>query len=144
MAKERRTTKGAIFQIDVAGGTSYTAVTLCRSIQLPPQTKARVDATALEDASAVSLPGIEEESEFSAELIWDPDDATDAALKTAYEADTLCGFRVDIVGATNTHERSWQGYITGLEPQDADGSNPALLQLTGIVKGAITDTITVT
>ncbi len=141
MAKERRSTKGAILSIDVANGSTYLAITLCRSITPPGDKKSRVDATALEDDDATSLPGIAEESEWSAELIWDPEDAVDASLKAAQAADSLCAFKVQYVGAVKTHSRTWSGYITEVVPVAADGSSPALLQIAGVKAGANSDAV---
>lgn len=134
MAKIRRSGKGGKVYIDVLGGTSYAAVLLARNIKPPGQSKGTVDVGGMEDTVGSGQPGMEEVPTWSFEIIWDPTETQDAALRTAYEADTLLGMKVDMVGST-TAVRPWQGYITKLEPQAFGGNDPVTCLVEGIVAG---------
>lgn len=143
MAKNRYTGRSGKMYIDADGGdpTNYTEVTVARNIQPPPQSRARIDVTGMDDSSAVTRPGIEEESEFSFEIIWDPDDTVDASLRTSYTNQSLAHFKAEFTDGTNTLAVEWSGYITALEPLAVDGSSPVAMRVVGVRSGDITETV---
>jgi len=141
MAKDRFPGRGGTFQVDVTGlGTSYNPVTIARNIQLPGASKAFIDLMGMEDVSFQGEPGIEEESTWSLEVIWDPDDAQDASLRAAYVADTYCNFKVTFTDKdANTMIVQWNGYITGLDPVAVTGNDPVAMVVSGRRVGTISE-----
>lgn len=141
MAKTRYTGKSGTIAVDVLGGVSYTQVTVARNIQLPAHSKTRIDVTGMEDDDAETRPGIGEESEFSFEIQWDPNETIDAALRTALDDDTYCTFRAQFTDGTTTLTVTWAGYIVALNPVGVDGSSPVAMQVVGVRTGAITEAV---
>jgi len=144
MAKTRYTGRTGKMYIDADGGSpvTYTQCTVARNIQLPPESRARIDVTGMDDEQAESRPGIEEESEFSWEQLWDPDDAVDATIRTSYEGMSLAHFKAEFTDGTTTLAVTWSGYIVGIEPLAVDGSSPVAVRVVGIRSGATSEAVT--
>jgi len=141
MAKNRFPGRAGTIEIDVTGeDTTYNAITLARNIQLPGASKAFIDLMGMEDATFQGEPGIEEESTFSFEIIWDEADTQDGSLRTAYGANTYCNFKATFTDKDDTdYVCKWNGYITGLEPVAVGGNDPVLMAVSGRRVGAISE-----
>ena len=142
MAKNRFPGRAGKFEVDVTGeATSFSQVTVARNIQLPGASKAFIDLMGMEDDDFQGEPGIEEESTWSLEVVWDPSDAQDESLRAAYEANTYCNFKVTFTDKDDTTAiTTWNGYITGLEPVAVGGNDPVAMAVSGRRVGAITET----
>jgi hypothetical protein len=141
MAKNRYPGRAAKLEIDVtAEGTSYSQITLCRNIVPPEATRAFIEMMGMEDDDFTGEPGIEEESGFSFETLWDVDDTVDASLRTAYEDVTECKFQLTYTDKdANTQVTSWNGFITGLAPAGGGGNDPVVMAVSGVRIGAISE-----
>lgn len=144
MAKNRFAGAGATIEVCVdleAEEPSYSAVTLCRNITPPGASRAWIELMGMEDDDPQGLPGIPEDSEFSFETLWDPDDTQDASLRTAHENKTKCGWKAYANDGTNEVTVSWEGYITGLEPSGYGGTDPVVMTVSGNRIGGITEAV---
>jgi hypothetical protein len=128
--------------VDPAGGTTFAQVTKVRNVQAPPQNRASIDVTAMEDTAAASLPGIHEESEFSFEFLWDDADATDEDLQDLYTSGDVAAWKIAYTDGTNTWAMTFSGWVKALEPAAVSGSDPVVMRLVGQRTGAITNTFT--
>lgn len=144
MAKIRYTGRTGKMYIDADGGevVTYTQATVARNIQLPNESRARIDVTGMDDERAETRPGIEEESEFSFEIQWDPDDTVDASIRTSYANKSNAAFKAEFTDGTNTLSVTWSGYITALEPTAVDGSSPVAMRVVGVRSSDITESVT--
>lgn len=142
MAKNRFPGRGATLSIDVTGDeSSYNALLLCRNIKPPAAGKAWIEMMGMEDTAPKGTPGIQEASEFSWEMLFDADDSQDTSVKTAFDNETLCNFKVEVSDGTDTMTISWDGYITGWDPQGFGGNDPVLVSVTGQRVGATTESV---
>lgn len=143
MAKSRYTGKSGVLEIDADGGgtPAYTAAAVVRNIQLPPETKARIDVGGMDDTNAETRPGLPEESEFSFEMAWDYATTLDADLRTAMTNDSLSHFKAEVTDGTTTQTTTWSGYITDLEPLAYGGNDPVAMRVIGVRSGAITEAV---
>lgn len=142
MAKNRYPGRAATLEIDVTGAsTTFNAILLCRNIVPPAASRAFIEMMGMEDDTFEGEPGIEEESGFSFETLWDVENAQDASVRTAYEGVTLCNWKLTYTDKdANTQVTTWDGYVTGLEPAGGGGNDPVVMAVSGVRVGAITET----
>lgn len=142
MAKNIYTSFGATIYVDPAGGVTFAQITKARNIQMPNRNRASIDVTALEDTSVQSRPGLEEESEFSFEVLWDDADAVDEDLAGLFTSGDTAAWKVTLTDGTNTWAQTFDGHVSAIEPQALGGSDPAQVRVVVKRTGAITDTFT--
>jgi hypothetical protein len=142
MAKVRYTGKGALVKVNSNGdGTTMLTVGLCTSITPPPQEKATIDVTALEDTVAQAEQGIEQLSEFSVEQLHDPSDTSDDAIDTLYGNGNSVKWQLIFTAGTKVWTKDCLGRVIGIVPGAVDGNSAFKRTIKVIRNGAITDTV---
>lgn len=143
MAKDRYTGKGALVKVNHSGdGTTMVAVGLCTNATPPPQEKATIDCTAMEDTVAVAEQGIEQLSEFSFEQAHDPADTCDDAIDTLYGNGNSVKWQLITKAGSKTWTKDFLGRVIAIVPGAVDGNSMQKRTVKVIRNGAITDTIT--
>jgi hypothetical protein len=147
MAKVRFTAKGALVKVNSSGdGTTMLTVGLCTSATPPPQERALIDLTAMEDTVSVAAAGIEALSEFAFTELHDPDDASDDAIDTLYGSGDSVKWQLvfatkTAVGTTKTWTKSFTGVVFAITPEAVDGNSGTKRTIKVSRTGAITDTV---
>jgi hypothetical protein len=143
MAKNRYIGKGALVKVNSNGdGNTYITVGLCTNVTPPPQEKATIDCTAMEDAVAIGEQGIEQLSEFSFEALHDPADTTDDAIDTLYGSGASVNWQLLTIAGTHTHTKTFAGRVFGIVPTALDKNGVQKRTVKVIRNGAIVDTQT--
>lgn len=141
MAKNRYIGKGALVKVNSNGdGNTYITVGLCTNVVPPPQEKATIDCTAMEDTVTVAEQGVEELSEFSFESLHDPDDTTDDAVDTLYGSGNSVTWKLETKAGSKTWTKSFAGRVFGIVPTAIDKNGVMKRTVKVIRNGAITDT----
>lgn len=140
MAKARFIGKGALVKV-AADGVNYLTVGLCVNVTPPPQEKATIDLTAMEDTTAVTEVGIEQMSEFSFECAHDPSDATDDAIDTLYGSGNSVNFKLETKSGACTWSKVFLGRVFAIVPGALDGNGMQKRTVKVIRNGAISDTV---
>lgn len=147
MAKDRYSGKGSLVKANVSGdGTTMVTVGLIRNITPPPEKKAIIDLTAMEDTNFVGDTGIEEQSTFQFTTLDDPGDTGDAGIDTLYASGASVKWQIistvtSSAGTTKTWTQDFTGRVVAKEPQGFGGNDPRTKNVTVVRTGAITDTI---
>lgn len=142
MAKKRTVGRGAKVSVSVLNDTTYIDVGAVTNVTPPPQEKAVIDKTAMEDTVAVGDAGIEQLSEFVFESFHDPSDATDDAIDALYGSNADAGWRIDAkYSSTQVWRKAFTGIVTKIVPTGYDGNGRLTRNVTVVRTGAITDTI---
>lgn len=144
MAKNRFAGRGATIDISTDPDEvepSYNQVLLCRNITPPAASVAWIEMMGMEDTEPQGTPGIPEDSAWSFETLWDPDNAQDAAIRTAHKGGNKVAFRAKADNGTNELTVSWEGYITSLEPSGHGGNDPVVMTVGGNRVGGITEAV---
>ena len=143
MAKNRYIGKGALVKVNSNGdGTTYVTVGLCTSVTPPPQEKATIDVTGMEDAVAQAEAGIEQLSEFSFESLHDPADTTDDAVDTLYGNNNSVLWQLLTISGTHVWTKQFLGRVIAIVPGALDGNSAQKRTVRVVRNGAITDTAT--
>lgn len=121
MAKDRYIGKGGLVKV-AADGTNYLTVGLCTNITPPPQEKATIDCTGMEDTFAVTEQGIEQMSEFSFEHLHDPGDTTDDAVDTLYGSGSSVPWKIETKAGTKVFTKGFNGRVFAIVPTAIDGN----------------------
>jgi hypothetical protein len=116
-------------------------VGLCTNITPPPQEKATIDVTALEDTVAQAEQGIEQLSEFSVEQLHDPSDTSDDAIDTLYGNGNSVKWQLIFTAGTKVWTKDCLGRVIGIVPGAVDGNSAFKRTIKVIRNGAITDTV---
>lgn len=141
MAKKRYIGKGALVKVNANGDTTtFLTVGLCTSVTPPPQEKATIDCTAMEDTLAVAEQGIEQLSEFSFESLHDPADTSDDAVDTLYGSSASVMWQLLTMSGTTVWTKSFLGRVFAIVPTTIDGNGVQKRTVKVIRNGAITDT----
>ena len=142
MAKKRTTGRGAKVSVNASGDTTtYIDVGAITNITPPPQEKAVIDKTAMEDTEAVGDVGIETLSEFVFESFHDPSDTTDDAIDTLYGSCADVGYRIDAkYSSTQVWRKAFTGIVAKIVPTGYDGNGRLTRSVTVVRTSAITDT----
>jgi hypothetical protein len=140
MAKDRFSGRGALVKIQ--SGNTYNSVGLCTSITPPPEEKAVIDMTAMEDGAVVAELGIEQLSTFSFEQISDPADTDEALVDAAYASGNSIGWQILVLSGAKTRTIAFNGRVSGLAPTAFGANDPCKRTVTVTRTGAITDTVT--
>jgi len=142
MAKNRYIGKGALVKVNSNGdGNTYITVGLCTNITPPPQEKAKIDCTAMEDTTAVAEQGQEELSEFEFESLHDPEDTTDDAVDTLYGSGTSVNWQILTKAGAKTHTKLFAGRVFAITPTAMDKNGVQKRTVKVVRNGAITDTV---
>ena len=120
---------GTIIQVDTAGGSSYTTITLAIDATPPNRTWVKVDQTALSDTLATFAPGIEDHSEWMFNQYWHPNDTMHASLDTVAAAKTDCAWKITYPFSSPMSD-TFSGWISEL--------SPAVLQTNGMIMRKVT------
>lgn len=142
MAKNRFIGKGALVKVDPAGATTWQTVGLCTSVTPPPQEKATIDCTAMEDTIAVAEVGIEQLSEFAFESLHDPSDTVDDAIDTLYGNGANANWQLATISGTHTFTKIFTGRVFAIVPTTIDGNGVQKRTVKVIRTGAIADAST--
>ena len=141
MAKLKPVGAGAIVEVDLAqDGVLWNAVGCTTSLTPPPQVKTDIETTCQQDSAATSQQGIEQLSQ--AEYIEPYDYAfgqtwTDDLYASGAEADWKMTFQAQGVTPLVVE---FSGYISGIVPGAAGGSDPLTRTVTITRSGAQTIT----
>ena len=145
MAKTRWTGRAAQVQVETTAFTTpptwTNTVGLTRSITPPPQERASIDLTSMEDTYAVVRAGIEQESAFTFSALHDAEDAVDALIKTLYDSGETRKWRVRRNNGTNWFNSQFEGIVTAIVPQAYGGNDPVQMEVRVHRKSAITHTV---
>jgi hypothetical protein len=142
MAKNRYIGKGALVKVDPAGGTTWQTVGLCTNVTPPPQEKATIDCTAMEDAVTVAEVGIEQLSEFSFESLHDPADTVDDAIDTLYGNGANANWQLYTLSGAHVFTKIFTGRVFAIVPTALDKNGVQKRTVKVIRTGAITDAST--
>jgi len=112
---------------------SLTTIGQCRSVDHDASAPA-IDVTDLDDAAREFVAGIVDGGEVTIELLLDPADASLAALRTDWKAQTARAAKIIIVSAA----RTFSGFIMNIRESGGEGQ-PLVATITIKVTGAITD-----
>ena len=124
MAKKRYPGTNVLVEWDPTGGTTFQEITLIRNVQLPGDVRSRIDMTALKDTEAFVINGIPQESNFSFQEVFDGNDASSTALKSAYDTQTQANWQVTFTdGSAQTLIATFLGKVAELSPTQADDTN---------------------
>lgn len=144
MAKTRWSGRAAKVSVETSAFTSdptWVDVGLTRSIAPPPQERGSIDLTAMEDTYAVVRAGIEQESAFTFQALHDPEDTTDALIKTVYGTGETRKWRIRRTNGTNDFDSQFDGIVTAIRPQGYSGSDPVMMEVQVHRKSAITHAV---
>ena len=95
MAKQKWGGKSSTVECDIDGlETSWQLYGFTESLTPPPRTRAKVDATNLDEDMANIEPGIEEDSEFTFVQVWDPGDTSDETIDTLFASAFKANWRI--------------------------------------------------
>lgn len=114
MTQTKRRGLGSKVYCDPAGGTTYVAQGLTRSLRPPPRTRAKIDRTALEDALATNEPGIEEHSEFAFMQLWDPNDSNHEIMDTLFGSKAEAAWKVEYSSGVTDE---FDGWVSDVSPE---------------------------
>lgn len=142
MAKNRFIGKGALVAVDPAGGTTWQTVGLSTSVTPPPQEKATIDCTAMEDTAAVAEVGIEQLSEFTFESLHDPADSVDDAVDTLYGNGNNANWKLTTLSGAHAFTKIFTGRVFAIVPTTIEGNSVQKRTIKVIRTGAITDAST--
>ena len=143
MAKNRYSGKGALVKVNSNGdGNTYITVGLVTNVTPPPQEKATIDCTAMEDTVSVAEQGVEELSEFSFESLHDPADTTDDAVDTLYGNGNSVNWQLLTISGSHTWTKTFAGRVFAIVPTAMDKNGVQKRTVKVIRNGAITDTAT--
>lgn len=143
MAKKCFTGATLVLSVDVTGaGSTFNQLLGVRNLQPPPDERDGIDCQGIDDDDPEPRTGVKKEAPFSFELKWDPSNTQDAALRTAFEAHTLCNWKAVTTDGSNTNTDTWDGYITGLVPLVLDKGVPKIMRVMGLKKGAYSEAVT--
>lgn len=113
MAKVKRRGLGSVVSCDPAGGSTFAAVGMSKTIEPPKRNRAKIDRTTLDDDLATNEPGIEEHSEFKFMQLWDPDETSDEILDTLFDSKAEAAWEIEYPhGVTDVFD----GWVSDLEP----------------------------
>ena len=115
--------KGTILQIDLAGGTSYTAIAQIKMIQLPESSMGDVDVTCLDSTIVEYIPDeLIEHGTLNFDIEWDPDLAGHQQIYT--NLGTL-GVKFQVVppGNSGTNTCTFTGYFNKFAPSAIEPKN---------------------
>jgi len=142
MAKNRYTGKSGLVKVNDNGdGSTFNTVGLSRSLTPPPEVKAKIDVTGMEDTVFQEKAGIEQSSEFVFTEIWDSADTTDSAIDTLYGSEDAVKWQVILSDGTNTWTQEFSGWVSGITPQSVDGTTAVTRQVTVARTTAITHSV---
>ena len=102
----------------------------------PPQVRATVDLTALEDDASCSQPGIEEPSEFTFNEWWDPIGETSVLVDGYYDSGEQVWIRLSPTNGTNRRAITFSGRVLSLTPATAGGDGGYSREVT-ILKNSV-------
>lgn len=130
---------GTVFNVDEDdSGSTFTAITLVITGTPPPRTRELIDGTALSDTLATYEAGIEQHSQYVFTQFWEPEDTVHASLDTLFGAKTQVIFTINYTTGNTTD--SFEGFVSGLEPQPIVHNGIYQRQVTIQRKTAITRT----
>lgn len=114
MAKTKRKALGSIVSLDPAGGSTFAAVGMTKSISPPKRARAKIEKTVLSDTLATLEPGIEEASEFEFMQLWDPNETSDELIDTLFGSGAIAAWKVAYSsGVTDV----FSGWVSDLDPE---------------------------
>lgn len=120
---------GTVIAVDVAGGSSYTTITLAMDATPPARKRVRVDQTALSDTLATRLPGIEDHSEYIYNQYWHPTDTQHESVDTLFGSGAIASWKITYPFGTPVLD-TFSGWVSDLEP--------AALQTNGMIMRKVT------
>jgi hypothetical protein len=115
---------GTVIAVDVAGGSSFTTITLAMDATPPARKRVKVDQTALSDTLATFAPGIEDHSEYKFNQYWHPTDSQHASLDTIFGTGIEAAWKITYPFSTPILD-TFNGWVSDLEP--------ATLQTSGMI-----------
>ena len=133
--------KGSTVEVapDVTGSPgTYAFVGALIDVTPPPQERATVELTALEDDVACAHPGVEQVSEFVFNEHWDMLHATSALLDGYYNTGELVHFRIAPANGTNRRHITFTGRVRALTPGTASGTGGYGRQVTALRNSTLT------
>jgi hypothetical protein len=140
MAKTRFTGRGGLVKFDVdGGGTNFNSVGLSRSITPPPQERAVIDVSGMEDTSAVAEIGTEELSSFEFVELHDSADAVDGHITNLYSNHAERTWQILFTDGTTVWTKQFTGKVAALIPQAVTGKDAVARAVRVARTGAITE-----
>ena len=123
MAKTKYAGKGSFVECEldpVGSPDTWTKFGYTESITPPPRSRAKVEATNLDEVMVNLEPGIEEDSEFVFVQVWDPADADDKAIDTLFDSAAKLPWRITYPTLPNPTEDVFSGWVSGIAPDTID------------------------
>lgn len=112
-------------------------ITLVVNSSPPKRERELVDVTTLDSTLQTYLPGVEKHSEWQFDLLRDPDDSAQTTLYTLFGAKTTVSC---VITFTDTTPATWtfNGFVSGIDPQQIEHNKPLMWRVTIQRNGAIT------
>lgn len=131
---------GTTLSIDIAGGTSWTAIGQILSITPPALSREEINITTLDDTIQYKLPSDPEDvGELTFELAWDVNATNPTILETAtLGRNIVATWKITYPSSTSSKVATFTGWIKNFTPQEVSGKDAIKLQITVVLLTAIT------
>ena len=128
---------GSVISVDPAGTTTFATIDLVVSANPPKREREGVPFATLDATLEVEEPGIEKQSDYEIEFVFDPDDTNQTAIYTLFGSKVKANWKIAFTDATPSLW-TFLGWVKKVETMPLEVNKPLMRRVTVSRTGAIT------